>query len=58
MTRMLTSGEVAVLAGVVPATVRYWARTGKLSPVLTCVTHGHRRYREDEVRALIAKRSR
>ena len=49
---LLTPGEVAVLFRVDPKTVTRWAQAGKLSAVRTL--GGHRRYRETEVRALLA----
>jgi excisionase family DNA binding protein len=50
--RMLTPGEVAALFRVDPRTVTRWAKIGKLRSVRT--PGGHRRYRETEVRALLA----
>jgi excisionase family DNA binding protein len=50
---LLTPAEVAVLFRVVPKTVTRWARAGKLASVRT--PGGHRRYRESEVRALLAE---
>jgi excisionase family DNA binding protein len=47
----LTPGEVARLFGVDPKTVTRWAAAGKLSPQRTL--GGHRRYRADEVGALL-----
>jgi excisionase family DNA binding protein len=47
----LTPGEVARLFGVDPKTVTRWAAAGKLSPQRTL--GGHRRYRADEVHALL-----
>jgi excisionase family DNA binding protein len=47
----LTPGEVARLFGVDPKTVARWATAGKLTPQRTL--GGHRRYRADEVRALL-----
>jgi len=49
----LTPGEVARLFGVDPKTVTRWAAAGKLSPQRTL--GGHRRYRADEVHALLAE---
>jgi excisionase family DNA binding protein len=49
--KMLTPGEVAALIGVNPKTVSRWAKAGKLPSVRTL--GGHRRYREDDVRAAI-----
>ena len=50
--RLLTPGEVAALFRVDPKTVTRWAKAGKLSSIRTL--GGHRRYRESEVRALLA----
>ena len=52
MDTLLTPSEVAALFRVDPKTVTRWAEAGKLSPVRTL--GGHRRYREAEVRALLA----
>jgi excisionase family DNA binding protein len=49
---LLTPGEVATLFRVDPKTVTRWAQAGKLTSVRTL--GGHRRYREDEVRSLLA----
>ena len=49
---LLTPGEVAVLFRVDPKTVTRWAKAGKLTSIRTL--GGHRRYRESEVRALLA----
>jgi len=48
----LTPSEVAALFRVDPKTVTRWAKAGKLSSIRTL--GGHRRYRETEVRALLA----
>lgn len=48
---LLTPGEVAVMFRVDPKTVTRWAQAGKLSAVRTL--GGHRRFYEDEVRALL-----
>lgn len=48
---LLTPGEVAALFRVDPKTVTRWAQQGKLSAVRTL--GGHRRYRADEVQALL-----
>ena len=48
---LLTPGEVATLFRVDPKTVTRWAQAGKLTSVRTL--GGHRRYRENEVRALL-----
>ena len=49
---LLTPAEVAALFRVDPKTVTRWAKAGKLSSIRTL--GGHRRYREIEVRALLA----
>lgn len=49
---LLTPAEVAALFRVDPKTVTRWAKSGKLSSIRTL--GGHRRYRESEVRALLA----
>ena len=49
---LLTPSEVATLFRVDPKTVTRWAKAGKLSSIRTL--GGHRRYREAEVRALLA----
>ncbi|GAB2684290.1 BldC family transcriptional regulator [Thalassiella azotivora] len=49
---LLTPSEVAALFRVDPKTVTRWAKAGKLSSIRTL--GGHRRYREAEVRALLA----
>ena len=51
--RLLTTGEVAALWRVEPKTVTRWARKGKLNAIRTL--GGHRRFRETEVRALLAE---
>jgi excisionase family DNA binding protein len=51
---LLTPSEVATLFRVDPKTVTRWAKAGKLSSIRTL--GGHRRYRESEVRALLAGR--
>ncbi len=48
---LLTPGEVARLFGVDPKTVSRWADSGKLDAMRTL--GGHRRYRADEVYALL-----
>ena len=52
--RMLATRDVAALFSVDPSTVQDWANAGKLSVIRTL--GGHRRYRESEVRALLAER--
>ncbi len=49
---LLTPAEVASLFRVDPKTVTRWAKAGKLTSIRTL--GGHRRYRESEVRALLA----
>lgn len=49
--KLLTPGEVARLFGVDPKTVSRWADNGKLDALRTL--GGHRRYRADEVHALL-----
>lgn len=49
---LLTPAEVATLFRVDPKTVTRWAKAGKLSSIRTL--GGHRRYRESEVRGLLA----
>lgn len=50
---LLTPGDVAKLFGVDPKTVTRWATAGKLDAQRTL--GGHRRYRADEVFALLEK---
>ncbi|QGN58783.1 BldC family transcriptional regulator [Nostocoides sp. HKS02] len=50
--KLLTPAEVASLFRVDPKTVTRWAKAGKLNSIRTL--GGHRRYREAEVRALLA----
>ncbi len=49
---LLTPAEVAAMFRVDPKTVTRWAKAGKLSSIRTL--GGHRRYRESEVRQLLA----
>ena len=49
---LLTPAEVAAMFRVDPKTVTRWAKAGKLSSLRTL--GGHRRYRESEVRELLA----
>ena len=51
---LLTPSEVAKLFRVDPKTVTRWAKAGKLSSIRTL--GGHRRYRSDEVHALLEGR--
>ncbi|MGH3910509.1 MAG: BldC family transcriptional regulator [Pseudonocardiaceae bacterium] len=50
--RLLTPGEVATLFRVDPKTVTRWASAGRIGSIRT--PGGHRRFRETEVRALLA----
>jgi excisionase family DNA binding protein len=50
--RLLTPSEVAATFRVDPKTVTRWAKAGRLSSIRTL--GGHRRYRESEVRVLLA----
>ncbi|MGH3545703.1 MAG: BldC family transcriptional regulator [Mycobacteriales bacterium] len=50
--RLLTPSEVAALFRVDPKTVTRWAAAGRISSIRT--PGGHRRFRESEVRALLA----
>lgn len=54
--RYLSRGEVAQLFEVSPATIARWAREGRLPHVSTL--GGHRRYRADEILAIVEKVSR
>lgn len=49
---LLTPQEVATMFRVDPKTVTRWAKAGKLTSIRTL--GGHRRYRETEVRELLA----
>ena len=49
---LLTPAEVAAMFRVDPKTVTRWAKAGKLTSIRTL--GGHRRYREAEVKALLA----
>ena len=49
--RLLTPGEVAAMFRVDPKTVTRWATAGRIGSIRT--PGGHRRFREDEVRALL-----
>jgi excisionase family DNA binding protein len=49
---LLTPAEVASMFRVDPKTVTRWAKAGKLTSIRTL--GGHRRYREVEVKALLA----
>lgn len=50
--RLLTPGEVAALFRVDPKTVTRWASAGRIGSIRT--PGGHRRFRESEVRSLLA----
>lgn len=50
--RLLTPGEVAVLFRVDPRTVTRWAKAGRIGRIRT--PGGHSRFRESEVKALLA----
>lgn len=54
--RLLTPAEVATMFRVDPKTVTRWQRRGLIGCIRTL--GGHRRYREAEVRALLAGRKR
>ena len=54
--QLLTPGEVARLFRVDPKTVTRWAMEGKLTCIRTL--GGHRRYKSDEVYALLGEDSR
>lgn len=49
---LLTPAEVAAMFRVDPKTVTRWAKAGKLTSIRTL--GGHRRYRESQVRELLA----
>lgn len=51
--QLLTPGEVASLFRVDPKTVTRWATAGRIGSIRT--PGGHRRFRESEVRALLAE---
>jgi excisionase family DNA binding protein len=51
--RLLTPGEVATLFRVDPKTVTRWATAGRIGSIRT--PGGHRRFRESEVRTLLAE---
>lgn len=50
--RLLTPGEVAALFRVDPKTVTRWASAGRIGSIRT--PGGHRRFRESEVRQMLA----
>jgi excisionase family DNA binding protein len=50
--RLLTPGEVASLFRVDPKTVTRWASAGRIGSIRT--PGGHRRFRESEVRTMLA----
>jgi excisionase family DNA binding protein len=51
--QLLTPGEVASLFRVDPKTVTRWATAGRIGSIRT--PGGHRRFRESEVRMLLAE---
>jgi excisionase family DNA binding protein len=51
--QLLTPGEVAALFRVDPKTVTRWATSGRIGSIRT--PGGHRRFRESEVRSLLAE---
>lgn len=51
--RLLTPGEVAQMFRVDPKTVTRWASSGRIGSIKT--PGGHRRFRESEVRQLLAR---
>ena len=51
--RLLTPHQVAVMFRVDPKTVTRWASSGRIGSIRT--PGGHRRYRETEIRALLAE---
>jgi excisionase family DNA binding protein len=51
--RLLTPGEVAALFRVDPKTVTRWATAGRIGSIRT--PGGHRRFRESEVKTLLAE---
>ena len=53
--RLLTPRQVATLFRVDPKTVARWASSGRIGFIST--PGGHRRFRESEVRALLAERA-
>lgn len=50
---LLTPGEVATLFRVDPKTVTRWASAGRIGSIRT--PGGHRRFRESEVRRMLAE---
>ena len=50
--RLLTPGEVALMFRVNPKTVTRWASAGRIGSIRT--PGGHRRFRESEVKGLLA----
>jgi len=51
--QLLAPSEVAALFGVEPKTVARWSRAGKLVCIYT--PGGHRRYRVEEIRAMLER---
>ena len=52
--RLLPPIKVRALYGIAPSTLRNWAASGKIRPAQR-TAGGHRRYRESEVRSLLAQ---
>jgi hypothetical protein len=52
--RLLPPWQVRKFYGVAASTLRYWDRIGKLKPAQR-TAGGHRRYRETDVRSLLAE---
>ena len=52
--RLLRPVKVQRLYGISPSTLRNWATSGKL-PAAQVTAGGHRRYRESDVRSLLAE---
>ena len=50
--RLMTPGEVAAMFRVDPKTVTRWASAGRIGSIRT--PGGHRRFRESEVRTMLA----
>ncbi|CAM3153705.1 BldC family transcriptional regulator [Nocardioides dubius] len=53
--KLLTPAEVAALFRVDPKTVTRWAKAGRIHSIKTL--GGHRRFREDEILALLKEGS-
>jgi len=54
---MLTSGQVARLAGVSVVTIASWARTGRLPSVQLVGVNGLRLFRREDVQHVIERRT-